>query len=906
LIRLFLKCLNHKSLTPKVQSFSLFKENRNPRQFAGVSVFRSVPLGYVKDTFFRQKSKPAILILVTEHRSSGLGFQKRTSSVHNRTILDRLICAYLIIRVLRNGTCLGTKVRLHKYNYMFKNNLKIAWRNLIKDRQFTFLNLLGLATGLACTMLIYLWVHDEYQFDKFHEKDARLYQLMEKRKGNGQVFIADESSGLLSETVAAQNPDVEYAAAEAPAAWFQKFTLSVGDKNLKATGQYVGKDYFNIFSFKLIDGNPDNVLADKSNIVISDELARNLFNTTQNLIGKKIVFQQNHIFFVSGVFEKIPVRSSEQFDFVLSFEYYKQIQPWVTTWANTGPHNFIVLKKGTDVNAFNKRIEGLITRSFGDTTRTPFAMRFSDNYLQNSFDHGNRIGGRIVNVKLFSIIALFILTIACINFMNLSTARASRRLKEVGVKKVVGAGKGQLVFQFLGESILLTCIASLAAITLVIVLLPQFNRITGKDISLHFDGNLVAGLAGISLLTGIISGSYPALYLAGFNPIMILKGKMRNSIGEIWARRGLVIFQFAISIFMIVGMIVIYRQIQFIQNKDLGYRKDHTIRMDCEGKLIDNEENFVSLLKQVPGVLNASFTYNVMVGRNYGDNGLEWEGKPPSESIYFEGFGSGYDFVETMGMKMADGRSFSKNYGDESNNIIINEAAARIMGFRNPVGKNVTLFGNPKQIIGVVKDFHFESLRETVKPLYMRLIKQDSSPWDKLMIRLQAGRETETIERIKNLYERFNPGFPFEFHFMDELYEKQYAAELRVSILSKYFAGLAILISCLGLFGLTAFTAQKRQKEIGIRKVIGASVPNLVFMLSTDLLKQVLVAILIAVPVSWWIMNQWLNGFAYRIPIGIGVFLIAGFSIIAVTFLTVSYQSIKAAFRNPVTSLRSE
>jgi putative ABC transport system permease protein len=801
---------------------------------------------------------------------------------------------------------LGRKIRSSLSHSMFKNNLKIAWRNLIKDRQFTFLNLLGLATGLTCTILIYLWVHDEYQFDKFHEKDARLYQLMEHRKGKGEVFVADESSGLLAETVAAQNPDVEYAAAEAPAAWFQKFTLSVSDKNLKATGQYVGKDYFNIFSFKLIDGNPDKVLADKNNIAISDELAMKLFNTTQNLIGRKIVFQQDRIFFVSGVFEKVPVRSSEQFDFLLSFEYYKQIQPWVTSWGNTGPHNFIVLKKGSDVDVFNKRIAGLIEKSSGDTSRSPFAMRFSDNYLQNSFDHGNRIGGRIVNVKLFSIIALFILTIACINFMNLSTAKASRRLKEVGIKKVVGAGKKQLVFQFLGESILLTFIAVVLSVGLVYLLLPQFNRITGKEISLYPDAELIAGLIGIGLFTGFVSGSYPALYLAGFDPIMILKGKMRNSIGEIWARRGLVIFQFAISIFMIVGVLVIYRQIQYIQNKDLGYQKDHVIRMDCEGKLIANEENFIAQLKKVPGVVNASFTYNVMIGRNYGDNGLEWVGKPPNEYIYFEGFGGGYDFIETMGMKLAEGRSFSKNYGDESHNIIVNEEAVKIMGFKNPVGKNVTLFGNPKQIIGVVKDFHFESLRETVKPLYMNLIKQDSSPWNKLMIRVQAGREVETVERIRNLYERFNPGFPFDFHFIDELYEKQYAAELRVGILSKYFAGLAIVISCLGLFGLTAFTAQKRQKEIGIRKVIGASVPSLVAMLSMDLLKKVLVAILIAVPISWWIMNQWLNGFAYRIPIGIGVFLIAGFSIIVITFLTVSYQSIKAAFRNPVTSLRSE
>ena len=349
-------------------------------------------------------------------------------------------------------------------------------------------------------------------------------------------------------------------------------------------------------------------------------------------------------------------------------------------------------------------------------------MRFSDNYLQNSFDHGNRIGGRIVNVKLFSVIALFILTIACINFMNLSTAKASRRLKGSRNKESSGCRETAAHLSISGRihSFDIYCGHNCSHRTRHFFYCRNSTGSQARKLCLQFDGSLLAGLTGVSLFTGIISGSYPALYLAGFNPIMILKGKMRNSIGELWARRGLVIFQFAISIFMIVGVLVIYRQIQFIQNKDLGYQKDQSIRMDCEGKLIANEENFVALLKKVPGVVNASFTYNVMVGRNYGDNGLEWEGKPPNEYIYFEGFGGGYDFVETMGMKMAEGRSFSKNYGDESNNIIINEEAARIMGFKNPVGKNVTLFGNPKQIIGVVKDFHFESLRETVKPLYMR------------------------------------------------------------------------------------------------------------------------------------------------------------------------------------------
>jgi putative ABC transport system permease protein len=789
---------------------------------------------------------------------------------------------------------------------MFKNNLKIAWRNLMKDRQFTFLNLLGLSTGLACTLLIYLWIHDEYQFDKFHANDDRLYQIMEYRKSAGQVTVADESAGILSQTLADNFPEVEYAAAEIPAAWFQKFTLSVDEKNIKATGQYVGKDYFNIFSFKLLDGKKDRVLADKSSIVISDELAKTLFGTTENLIGKKILFQHDHIFFVSGVFEKLPVHSSEQFDFLLTFDYYKQSQPWVGSWNNTGPHNFVLLRKGTDLTAFNKRIEKVITKNGGDTTRAAFAYRFSENYLHNTFDHGNRLGGRIVNVRLFAVIAFFILVIACINFMNLSTAKASRRLKEVGIKKVVGAGKLQLVAQFLSESILITAIAVLIAFGLVLLLLPQFNLITGKEIHLTFDPRLLTGVAAICLFTGIASGSYPALYLAGFNPIMILKGKMISSVGEIWARRGLVIFQFAISIFMIVGVLIIYKQIKYVQNKDLGYGKDHVIRMDCEGKLIGSEENFIALLKKIPGVVNASFTYNIMVGRNYGTYDLGWDGKNPSDRVYFEGFGGGYDFIPTMGMKMAEGRAFSRDFGADSNKIIVNQEAIARMGLRNPVGKNLTLYGSTFQIIGVVKDFHFESLRETVRPLFMNLIKQDSSPWNKLMIRIQSGREAQTVDRIRRFYEAYNPGFPFDFHFLDDLYEKQYNTELRVGILSKYFAGLAILISCLGLFGLTAFTAQKRQKEIGIRKVIGASVTDVVVMLSKDLFKQVLIAILIAVPISWWAMNQWLNGFAYRIPMDALVFIIAACAVILITLLTVSFQSLKAAVMNPVKSLRSE
>jgi len=789
---------------------------------------------------------------------------------------------------------------------MFKNNLKIAWLNLIKDRLFTILNLAGLSTGIACTLLIWLWVHDEWQFDKFHANNSRLFQMMEWRKSPGQITIADESSGMLGEMLAARMPEIEYYAAEAPAAWFQKFTLSSGEKNIKATGQYVGKDYFNIFSFPLLEGKPSSVLADKSNIVISEELAEKLFGTKENLTGKKILFQHDKTFFVSGVFKKIPVHSSEQFDFVLSFEYYKEIQPWVTQWGNTGPHNFVVLKKGTNLESFNSRIGPIIREITSDTGRIPFAYPFADNYMNNSFDHGNRIGGRIVNVRLFSIIAIFILLIACINFMNLSTAKASRRLKEVGIKKVVGAEKKQLVFQFLGESILLSCVAVLIAFTLVAFLLPRFNQITGKEITLHVDWTLFAGLAAVAGITGLVSGSYPALYLAGFNPIQILKGKLQNTMGEAIARRGLVIFQFVVSIFMIVGVLVVYKQVRLLQSADLGYAKDQVIRMDCEGRLINTEDHFIDRLKKIPGVVNATYTYNIMIGRNYGNYGLSWDGKNPNEGIYFEGFGAGYNFIETMGMKMAAGRSFSKNFGNEFDKLILNEAAVKVMGLKDPVGKTVSLFNQKKQIIGVVKDFHFESLRETVKPLYMQLVAQDSNTWYKLLIRLRSGSGKEAVEKIRALYEAYNPGFPFDFHFLDDMYQKQYDSEIRVGALSKYFAGLAILISCLGLFGLSAFTAQKRQKEIGIRKVIGASVPGILILLSKDMLRYVLIALCIAIPFSWWAMDHWLKGFAYRVQIGLEVFVIAGVSILLVTGMTISYQALRAAFGNPVNSLRSE
>ncbi|MGC4035886.1 MAG: ABC transporter permease [Chitinophagaceae bacterium] len=786
---------------------------------------------------------------------------------------------------------------------MFKLNLKIALRNLIKDTQFTLLNVLGLSAGLACALLIFLWITDELSYDKFFANDDRIYKLMEKRSNNsGDIAYSEESSGKLSEAVKSSVPGVEYAAAVAPPGWFPQNTLSVNDKNIKASGQYAGKDYFNIFSFGLIAGEKDNILATNNSIALSDELAVKLFGTTENIIGKPVAMDHDTTFFVSGVFKKMPVNSSQQFDFVLSFDYFKTIKTWVTFWGNKGPLNFIKLRAGTDITTFNKNVANIINKNSDDTRTKVVAMQFSNLYLHNNYNGNVQNGGRIEYVKLFSLLAIFVMVIACINFMNLSTAKAARRFKEVGIKKVVGAERKQLVFQFLTESLLLTSCAMIFAIVIAVLLIPAFNQITGKHISLHFTPQIVIALVSIALLTGLIAGSYPALYISKFNPLSILKGKLNTSTAELLSRKGLVVFQFTLSTVLIVAVLIIYQQIQFIQNADPGYKKDNVLRIAAEGNLVTKQDAFIAELKKIPGVTNASATNHRMVGHNFATGGLNWPGKPDNDETYFEGFETDYDFIETMGMQMKEGRSFSKSFGTDSSAIILNEAAANAIHLKDIVGKTLQLYRKNMQVIGIAKDFHFESMHSEIKPSFLMLVPQRGT----IVASINSNNQKTTINAVQRLYESYNPGFPFTFNFLDEAYQQQYESETRVSSLSKYFAALAIIISCLGLFGLAAFTAQKRRKEIGIRKVIGASIGNIITMLSKDFLQLVLLSLLIAFPVSWWLMNNWLQSFAYRIHITPWIFVVAGVSVLVITLFTVSFQSIKAALSNPVKSLRTE
>lgn len=799
---------------------------------------------------------------------------------------------------------------------MIKNYFNLTWRNLIRDRQFSFLNLMGLSTGLACALLIFLWVKDEKSVDKFHEKDSRLYHVMKTSPGaDGSISTSENTPAPLAQLMINELPEIEYASSV-----FKRYEMgiaSVGDKHIKAKSQFVDTNYFHVFSYTLLQGNKTNPLGDKYDILLSDKLALKLFNSTKNIIGKTVSWQLGDkldgLYTVKGIFEAPPANASVQFDIVfnyaLYFDTYKETNG-LTYWGSNSAQTYVVLRKGIDANSFNKKIVEYSREKYKALHGTDglqwegkiFLQRYSERYLFNHYENGVQAGGRIEYVKLFSIIAIFILVIACINFMNLSTAKASRRIKEVGIKKVVGAGRRTLILQYMGESLVMAFLSLIIGILFVFLLLPAFKEITGKDLQLHFNTSIIISIISITAITGFIAGSYPAMYLSGFKPALVLKGKFTISASESWIRKGLVVFQFTVSVVLIISVLVIYKQMNLIQNKNLGYNKDNIISFSNEGKLRNRLNTFLTEVRKIPGVINASSMDGDMTGNHSGGGGISWPGQPPGKGIEFHGLDVDNDLLATLDLTMQGGRFFSRQFGAEEDKVIFNEAAIAAMGLKDPIGQTVTMWGAKKQIIGIVKDFHFESLYKKVEPFFFRFQQNNSN----ILVKLKAGKERETIARVEKFYKTYNMGLPFEYKFLDDDFQRLYASEQRVAVLSRYFAGIAILISCLGLFGLAAFTAQKRQKEIGIRKVVGASVSNIAAMLSKDFLKLVLIAVVIAFPLAWWAMNEWLNDFAYRTSIGAGVFVVAGASIILITLLTISFQSIKAAIANPVKSLRTE
>ena len=795
---------------------------------------------------------------------------------------------------------------------MLRHNLVLFYRSALGFKNSFYINLAGLATGLACTLLIYLWVQDERSVDKFHRNDDRLYQVMQNVQYSNGIQTLEHTPSPLADALAKELPEVARAVAvnEFTSGDFKgEGIISYEQNNIKSKAIFASKDYFHVFSYDLLEGSKDHVLAQKNGIVISESLAKRLFDKTENAIGKTLEWTHRidlqGPFYVSGVFKDPPPNSTSRFDLVFNYNKLLEADMYADQWNGSYAETYVILKDGSDKGVFNRKIaEFLKHKDPSNEKNSLFVVRYSSKYLYGQFENGVQTGGRIEYIRMFSIIAFSILLIACVNFMNLSTAKASRKMKEIGVKKVIGASRKALVIQFLTESLLMAFLALLTAVVMVELLLPQFNELTGKHLQLQLGTGMILPLLVIGLVTGLISGSYPAFYLSGFKPILVLKGKLNSAFGELLMRKGLIIFQFTISVVFIVGFLVINKQTQYALNKSLGYNKSNIIKFERQGSANQESfETFIKEVKKIPGVGHAAgiaggFLKNVGIR-----TGFSWSGQNTGEKqMSFQNLMVGYDFFETLGIYLKEGRAFSSSYAKEDRKIIINEAAVKAMGLKDPVGKTIKYGADDMQIIGVAGNFHYGSLHDAVKPLIIMY-----SPYIKdILVRIEVGGEKQTLSRLKDVYQKFYPKYPFEFTFMDDEYAALYASEQRLEVLSKYFAGLAILISCLGLFGLASFSAERRRKEIGVRKVLGAQVSQIVLLLSKDFLHLVFLAICIGFPIALWATNKWLEGFAYKAHISWWLYALAAMSAVVITLLTVGFQSIGAAVSNPAKSLGSE
>ncbi|MBS1916758.1 MAG: ABC transporter permease [Bacteroidetes bacterium] len=789
---------------------------------------------------------------------------------------------------------------------MLKNYLLVAWRNLRRNKVFSFINITGLALGLACSLLIMLWVQDEKSMDSFHANGLRLYNIYERQYYDGRIEAGYYTPGKLAEELKRKIPEIERAA---DIDLDERNTFQVGDKILKEDGNFASEDFFSMFSFPLLQGKAQNALADISSIAISKKMAVQFFGSPEEAFGKTIRYENKKDFKVTAVYNDIPQNSSIKGDFVLNWFQYLEENSWAKEWGNNGPATSIMLRADAKPDAVRNKIRKFLddyNKEQDKTFHIELGMQlFNQQYLHSDFKNGEIVGGRIEYVKIFSIIAVFIMVIACINFMNLTTARSVKRAKEIGVRKVVGAMRGVLIRQFIGEALLLSFFATVIALIIASLMLPMFNSLTSKQISFPFFNPVFwVEILGLTILTGIVSGSYPALFLSSFNPIRVLKGSMKFSSGATFFRKGLVVFQFVLSVMLIIGTIMISKQVHFIQTTNLGLDRENLVYIPIEGDLSQNFNLFKDEALNIPGVTAVSRMTGspTEIGSNTG--GVDWDGKDPSVRPMFSQASVGYDFAKTVHVKMVQGRDFSKDYGTDSVGYIINEAALRKIGYKDPIGKRLTFWGKKGAIVGVVKDFHFASLRVAIEPLVLRL--RDKEEWGTILVKIETAKTKQAMAGLEKLGKELNPKFPFNYQFADENFNKMYRSEQVIDKLSTSFAILAIFISCLGLLGLAMFTAEQRTKEIGIRKVLGASVSGVFGLLSKEFLQLVFIAFVIAAPLAWWAVSKWLQDYTYRTDISWWVFAVAGIAALFIALLTVSFQAIKAAVANPVKSLRTE
>ena len=809
---------------------------------------------------------------------------------------------------------------------MLKNYLKIALRNLWKNKGFSAINIIGLSVGLATCLLIMLYVMDELSYDKYNEKADRIYRVDGDIQFGGNHFILAVAPEPMGPTLRKDFPQVEQYVRFRN---YGGFLVKKGNENLQEDKVvYTDSTLFNVFTLPMIAGNAKTALKDPKSVVITERIAKKYFNTTDNVVGKTLTINDTGNLKITGVIKNVPTQSHFNFDLFVSMN--GSLQSWeVNNWVSNNENTYIVLKKGADPKALEAQFDAMVEKYVGPQVISLLNIKMDEFKKSGNYDryiltpltsihlYSDKVAelganGSIQYVYIFSAIAIFILLIACVNFMNLSTARSSNRAKEVGVRKVLGSLRNNLIAQFLTESILISFIALVLALLLAWALLPYFNQIANKEIGIGLFSKswLLPSLIVLMLLVGLLAGSYPAFYLSSFQPIVVLKGKLAGGFRRSWLRSSLVVFQFWISIVLIIGTMVIYNQLNYIQNKKLGFDRKQVLVLQNTDPLGSQAKAFKDEMLKIPGVQSATMTGYLPTSDWRSDSPLFPDASlDQKRAVSTQTWTVDENYIPTLGMEMAKGRNFSKQFLTDSSGIIINEAAAKLLGFTDPINKPLYYLNDIKtkdiktyHIIGVVKDFNYNSLRQTVTPLALFLGNQTG----KIALKINTTNIKGLIAQIENKWRAMVAGQPFSYSFMDEQFNNIYRAEQRISQISVTFAILAILIACLGLFGLVTYAAEQRIKEIGIRKVLGASVVNLVSMLSKDFLKLVTISALIAFPFAYWAMNKWLQDFAYRISISWWVFAVAGFAALAIALMTVSFQAIKAAIANPVKSLRTE
>ena len=785
---------------------------------------------------------------------------------------------------------------------MFKNYVKIAFRNLQRHKMYSSLNIIGLAVGILCSLLISLWVLDELSYDRFHTHAERLYRVEFDQDYSGQLFHVNVSPHPMAPALVEEIPEVEKATrVNRMGEFLVKFTEKTFFEDSVLA---VDPSFLEMFSYPLLQGDVRTALVDPYSIILTEDRARTYFGHGE-AIGKTININNSMDFTVTGVMKNIPRTGYLQFDAVIPYELLRTQGVNLENWDNNTTLTFALLRNNTEPDSVATKVHALVAKHDSGEDQTYSLRPLTEIHLHSYFGFGGK-RGNAQYITLFSVIAVFVLLIACINFMNLSTARSVKRAREVGMRKVVGAVKRQIVTQFYGESCMFTFLALMLALICVNLALPTFNALTGKDISFAAltSGSTPLAVLGILVTTGFIAGSYPALFLSSFHPVKVLKGTVSSGASGRVFRKILVVVQFSLSISLIIGTGIVYSQLNYMKEKSMGFETDHLLTVQMRGSVQDSYGALKKELIKLPGVVEVSAGSNKPSSIYSNAGGADWEGKDPEWDVSVNFTSVDYDYIEVADIEMADGRSYSQDFPSDSESaIVVNEELQRLMGSDSAVGKRFTFGERTNTIIGVVKNFHFLPLRKKIEPLALMLQPQFNRL---LLIRIQPENIAATLDSLEKTWSRVVPGFPFDYEFINEDFEAMYRTEQRMGSVLKYFSFLAVFVACLGLFGLASFAAEQRTREIGIRKVLGASIPRIAYLLCREFTFLVLLANLVAWPVVYLAMGNWLGGFAYRTSIDWEIFFLAGVMALIIALLTVSYQALRAALSNPARALKYE